>query len=139
VARRNKKDLRAHLKHSFWVINISKQNVCLADLALTIRVGRSYNLLDNNHFSYTLKQLQDSSKSGSLFKKRDKILVRDTPPKVIVKPGVYISNQPMPTRRVSPIKIEEPTYEELIFSDEKFADDYSDYEVADNSTNSKEQ
>ena len=138
MARRWKKDLRAHLRHSFWVINISKQNVCLADLGLTVPVGRSMDLLDKRHFSYTLEQLKKSHESGSLYKKQKKVLVRNKPSEIPVKPGVYISKQPIPSRHRSAVKVEEPKYEELNFSDERFADDFSSFDQMNDSFNKKD-
>lgn len=123
-------------KRSFWVTNFSKMNVCLRDLALTIPAGRSMNLLDEKHFHYTLEQLEASAKAGSLFKKRDKIIVRNDPPKIPVKPGVYLSKEPRYVPSRSAIKIEEKVYEELLpsseeqfSSEEKFADEFSGEEL----------
>ncbi len=64
---------------TFWVRNVSKMNVCLSDLRLTIPAKSNMNLL-SKHFSYSLDQLLLSLQSGSLFKKRDKIVLRKFPP-----------------------------------------------------------
>ena len=66
-------------KPSFWVTNISP-NVTLADLALNIKAYMTVNLLDARHYKYTMEQLQKSRQFGSIFNKRDKIIVRETEP-----------------------------------------------------------
>src|SRR5574338_1468911 len=65
---------------AFWLTNISNANVSLADLNLTIKAFSSVNLLDKKHYKYTLEQLEKSQESGSLFNKRDRIVVRNVPP-----------------------------------------------------------
>lgn len=110
--------------HEFWIKNISKCNVCLSDLALTVPRGRAYNLLDSKHFHYTLEQLEKSAASGSLFVKRNAIKVRNVPPQVIVKPGIYVANEPRELKLRSQVKIEEKHYEELAVSDEQFAEEF---------------
>lgn len=59
----------------FWVVNTSCKNVTLSDLGLVIPPNRIYNLLDNKHFYYNLKQLKISQRDGSLAKKNDKIKI----------------------------------------------------------------
>lgn len=113
-------------KHSFWVNNITNTNICLADLALTIPAWRSFDLLDEKHFKYTLSQLEISAKNGSLFKKRNKLRISNNPPDIIPKPSLYVSKD---VRNVIPrslLKIEETHYPELPNSDEKFADEFSE-------------
>jgi len=61
---------------AFWVTNISNRNVTLADLALNIKAFHTVNLLDARHYSYTLLQLQQSQKTGSLYNKRHLIKIR---------------------------------------------------------------
>lgn len=102
------------------MINISDRNVCLSDLALTIPVGRCYDLLNDN-FHYTIKQLKASLKDGSLYKKRDKIKIGKGRPQAVGPPPKELSKYPIITRNRSAIKIIEPVYEELIFSDEDYA------------------
>lgn len=101
----------------FWIKNISKMNVTLADLQLVVPAGRSWNLLDNKHFRYTLEQLEKSAKDGSIFKKGERIKVRNVPPVEPVKPGIYVATDPIEVQRNSKlrslVKIEEKRYEEL--------------------------
>lgn len=108
----------------FWIVNISKRNVCLADLSLTVPKGRSWNLLDPNHFRYTLEQLEKSAQEGSLFKKNHLVKVRNVPPQIIVKPGIYVINSPRDAKLRSQVFIEEKHYEELTLSDEEFAQEF---------------
>ena len=112
--------LRSLDKPAFFVINVSDRNVCLSDLALTIPKGRCYDLLNDN-FYYTIDQLKASLKSGSLYKKRDKIKIGKGRPQITEAPPRELSEYPIITRNRSAVKVEEPVYEELIFSDEDYA------------------
>lgn len=105
---------------AFFVINISNRNVCLSDLALTIPAGRCYDLLNDN-FSFTIDQLKDSLTSGSLHTKRDKIKVGKGRPQINEVPRRELSEYPIITRNRSAVQVVEPKYEELIFSDEDYA------------------
>jgi hypothetical protein len=103
----------------FWVTNMSPRNVTLADLALNIRAYSTVNLLDKRHYKYTLEQLQKSKESGSLFKKGDRIVVRDVPPPDPEKnkvPIVYGSI--IPDRMRSLFNVNDEEYEELKVSNE---------------------
>ena len=111
--------------HSFWISNISKMNVCLRDLNLTVKAQSHANLLDNKHYSYTLEQLQKSAESGSLFRKRDKIKVRTVPPEFVqdrvkmVRESLYKTENPL----FSQVVIKEVHIEELIESEDEQAND----------------
>src|SRR3990167_9030865 len=112
-------------EHGFWLTNVSRKNVCLSDLAITIPAKRSMNLLDPKHFTYTLEQLEQSAASGSIFIKRDKIKVRNVAPDVVVKPGIYVLNESRGTKPRSLLQIVEKRYEELNVSDEKFDEEFA--------------
>lgn len=109
--------LKMNKQAEFWIKNISKMNVSLSDLQLIVPAGRNWNLLDSKHFKYTLEQLEKSAEDGSIFKKSDKIKIRNVAPIEIVKPGVYVATDPLEMQRNtkfrSLIKIEEKRYEEL--------------------------
>jgi len=107
-------------KPAFFVINTSDRNVCLSDLALTIPAGRCYDLLNDN-FYYTIEQLKASLKDGSLHKKRDKIKIGKGRPQIMEPPRRVLSEYPIITRNRSAVKVDEPVYEELIFSDDDYA------------------
>lgn len=106
-------------EQTFWVTNMSPMNVTLSDLALNIKAFSTVNLLDKRHYKYTLDQLLKSKESGSLFKKRDRIVVRDVPPpdpeknKIPIVYGAII-----PDRARSLYQIEEEEYDELKVSEE---------------------
>lgn len=94
-------------------------NVTLADLALNIRAFTTVNLLDKKHYNYTLEQLLKSKESGSLFKKRDRVMVREVPPPEHDKEHTPIQREAiMPSRERSILIIEEKEYEELKVSEE---------------------
>ena len=106
-------------KRAFWVTNMSPRNVTLADLAVNIRAFSTVNLLDQRHYKYTLEQLLKSKESGSIFTKRDKIVVRNVAPPDPEKnkvPIVYGSIIPDRTRSL--FNVNEEEYEELKVSDE---------------------
>lgn len=126
----------------FWIKNISKMNVSLSDLQLVVPAGRNWNLLDQKHFKYTLEQLEKSASVGSIFKKNDKIKVRNVPPEEIVRPGIYVAVDPSLIQRTAKIrslvKIEEKKYEELELTDEKYAEDVATMEAEKTEGNSKD-
>ena len=118
---------------AFWLTNISNRNVSLADLNLTIKAYSSVNLLDNKHYQYTLNQLQKSVESGSVFKKKDKLVVRKIAPEVIKANMPLLHEVYIPSRERSVFAIKEIDYEELRvenedqkISDENFARDNAD-------------
>jgi len=105
------------MKQEFWVTNISPRNVTLADLATNIPAYSIVNLLDSKHYSLTLEQLQKSQISGSLFNKRNRIVVRkDAPP--IEKKNIPINiNSAIPSRQRSLFVINKTEYDELKVAD----------------------
>ena len=109
-------------KPSFFVINVSNRNVCLSDLALTIPAGRCFDLL-NDHFSFTIEQLKASLKDGSLYRKRDKIKIGKGRPEVVEVGRIERSEYPIITRPRSAVKIKEPVFEDLMLSDEDYANE----------------
>jgi hypothetical protein len=103
---------------TFWVTNISNMNVSLADLNLTVKAFSSVNLLDKKHYYYTQEQLTKSFESGSIHKKRDKIIVRKVAPEIL-KANVPLTRETfIPTRERSLLAIKEENYEELNLSEE---------------------
>lgn len=125
----------------FWVTNISKMNVSISDLNLTIKSLSSVNLMDNRHYPYTLKQLINSSTSGSLYKKRDKLFVCQSSRNLINNFNndrfmQIDQNSYIPTRQRSLLEIKNEKYEELQLSeeesrlnDERIASENADMEI----------
>jgi len=114
------------MKTEFWITNISKMNVSLADLNLTVKSFSSINLLDKRHYNYSLEQLEKSAKIGSIFKKSKLIAVRNNAPKNISNNMAIIrtfydkdsrtwseNGSYLPGREKSVLKIEHVNYEEL--------------------------
>ena len=126
------------VRHEFWVTNIHpKKDISLGDLRLTIRKGESRNLLDSRHYTYTLDQLEESVKTGSIKKRSRWIKVRNLPPRYPVKPGRYqlAENGRFGKLRYK-IEIEEKDFKELHVDkkelQEQFAADDADIVHNDN-------
>ena len=101
-------------------------NVSLLDLAYTVPAGKSVDLLSKG-FNYDIKTLIKSSKSGSLFKKRDKIKIVAGPQEIIKDETYQLSKQPIQTKKRSAVVVEEQVFEdEWMFSDEKYAEEMSE-------------
>jgi hypothetical protein len=105
----------------FWVTNTSNHDVSLGDLYLTIKSYKSVNLLDSKHYHYSWEQIYKSFSSGSIFKKRNKIVARKNPPYIAKKTLVLDRNSVLPSREKSIFEIKQENYEELSLSDEQFA------------------
>lgn len=108
---------------AFWITNISNRNVSLSDLNLTIKAYSSINLLNKKHYNYTLEQLIKSRDSGSIFNKRNKIKVRQIEPEIIKMNAPTLAETYIPSRERSIYSIKEEKYEELMMSDEAFAEE----------------
>lgn len=109
----------------FWIKNISRRNVSLRDLNLTVPIGKTFNLLNARRFPYLNEALiLESYASGSLYKKRDKVIKCNAPSPI--QHHLEMSTVPMIVRPISVVKVEEKVYEELILSDEKMADEFSE-------------
>lgn len=107
-------------KPEFWVTNVSPRNVTLADLAINIRAFTTVNLLDKKHYDLTLEQLLKSKETGSLFKKKDKIITRHLPPPQIEKDKMsFLSENGIPSRARSILTINEIEYDELKVATDK--------------------
>lgn len=122
--------IRKSKEKEFWLINTSvKKDVSIADLRITIRKGARINLL-SKHYSFTHEQLLESARSGSIFKKRHLLAVREVEPPPIKQNMVLEVSKP---RVLVPLRnpetdIKSPYIEELDFeedflgqTDEQFA------------------
>lgn len=120
--------VKRKFSEQFWIANISNMNVSLGDLGLTVPARRSMNLLDNRHHSFNKEQLLASAATGSLFKKRDKIVIRKVAPIIETRQIVEVDhNATVPSRRRSVVQIEEIHYEELDVTDDVFAAEAADF------------
>ncbi len=72
-------------KNEFWASNVSKLNVSLRDLGITIPSMKVVNLLNDKHYNFNIEQLELSATSGSLYNKRDKILIRQVAPEASLR------------------------------------------------------
>ena len=105
---------------SFWITNISDRDVSLSDLNISIKAMSSVNLLDHNHYPHlTLEILQNSEKSGSLFKKQNKLRHRIAPPPETIptRTQLYVEAY-IPSRQHSDLQIVQETYKELEIIDD---------------------
>lgn len=112
-----------------WITNISKKNVTLRDLNISIPAMRSINLLGKNN-RFNLELVEKSISSGSIFAKRDKIKVRRVAP-FDEKKVLEVSKEPLYTADnvlLSQVVIDNPHYEELSMSDEQFFDELTNEE-----------
>ena len=80
----------------------------------------SVNLLDNRHYHLTEEQLEKSFISGSLFKKRDKIVKRTIMSGIIKSNSLIMdANATIPSKARSVLEIKIEDYEELKLSNDK--------------------
>lgn len=111
----------------FLVSNISNMNVSLSDLGLTIPARKTVNLLDKRHYNFSEEELTISATSGSIFKKKAKVVVRKVPPVFETRQLVEVDrNAVVPSRRRSAVQIKEEHHEELEISDDTFAEQMAD-------------
>jgi hypothetical protein len=126
MGRRKRSKFKSPNESEFWVTNVSKRNVTLGDLALSIPKGRSYNLLDSNNFNYTEEQLIKSATEGSLWTKRNFIKMGIQSREIPQDEGPTVSQQPIQVRKASAVVLEEPEYADWLYSDEEFAHEMSE-------------
>ena len=100
-------------------------NVGLYDLNLTVKANSSVNLL-SSHYRYTIDQLKKSAESGSLFNKRDKVVVRNIPPILDNKNMDMVHSVFLPSKERSLYSIKQENYEELTVSDTEYAEQNAD-------------
>ena len=96
----------------------------LSDLRVKIPARRGLNLL-SKHYSFTYEQLKKSMLNGSIHAKSAYIKVGKGPPQKVDPPQRMISKYPIVRKPRSAVKIEEPKFDEFVFSDEQFAEQMS--------------
>jgi len=114
-------------KKEFWITNISNMIVNLHDLNLFIKPYSSINLLDRKHYLISENQIYHSANSGSIFKKKDKIYIRNIAPELKQDIALDIDLEPiLPYKQLSTVEFKEEVYEELLLTDEEIADQNSE-------------
>lgn len=126
-----------------WITNISKtKDISIGDLRITIRSGQSINLLTKGKngkslYNFTVKDIENSRRNGSLFQKRNVIKIREIPP-VIFNHRIDIaqsSNRDSTRGKRKASEIEVIDYPDLDFEDEesleKFAEQTADMDFED--------
>lgn len=107
---------------TFWVMNVSKRDVSLSDLNISIKAMTSVNLL-SKHYHFTEEMLEKSITCGSMFAKKDKIWKRTYPPGQQVQQSPILSkNILIPSRERSIVQIKIENHEELNLNDVKDTD-----------------
>lgn len=117
------------LLSNFWVTNISKMNVSLADLNLTVKAFSSVNLLDKRYYKFTMEQILKSIECGSLHRKSNIILIRKVPPAEFIVDAPIMTTTTIPSRERSAIIVQNKHYEELELTDEEVASENADLEI----------
>ena len=111
---------------SFWITNISNVNVSLTDLGITINAKSSVDLL-GRRYDLSEDLLENSLSSGSLYKKRDKLIKRIVPPQIKQDPILDLKKDAVfSNRSKSSVYAEEIKHEELDIPDVEYANDNSD-------------
>lgn len=109
----------------FWVTNISDRDVALHDLGVIVRARTSINLLNSRHYNITVPQVMESAEKGSLFSRRKAVIIRKSPPTIntLTFKMAVDHNAVIPDRTRSIYEIKQEQYDELIVSDEEFAEE----------------
>lgn len=132
---------RKNSKEELWIINTTTdRDVSIGDLRITVKKGQRINIL-SAHYHFTKEQIDNSIKSGSIYKKRNMLNIREKRPvsferkmvKEIVKPMIL---KPLrnPEISIAPPYMEELEIKEddfFIKSDEKFAEEQSELDDMD--------
>jgi hypothetical protein len=86
----------------------------ISDLRVTVRAGKSVNLLDDKHYKLKYEDIVKSAVSGSLFTKRDTLKVSDKPPVIPVMPGKQEAVLPFQSRiKIDALRVEAKKFADL--------------------------
>lgn len=122
----------------FWVTNTNfTKDVSIDDLRVTIKRGRSVNLLDRRHYSFTEEQIKNSYEKGSLKRKSNDLKVMAFAP--MPKPSrIDIDKKPRQLKKLRhAVDVEEKLFDELDYEDDspenelEFASENADAEFHD--------
>lgn len=125
-----------------WITNISRiKDVNISDLCITIKSGKSINLLGTTihgrlKYNITKEQIEKSINTGSIYTRRDIIRIRKVPPvifniKIDIANTTSLQSSRFARKRA---EIEVPNYPDLDVeesSQEEFAAENADFEFAD--------
>lgn len=114
---------------TFWIANISDRLISLGDLGILLQPYQSVNLLDHKHYFFTEDQIQTSLKTGSLYRRSDKIVVRKFPPQETYKGTSKINletKNEFPSKIRSLLEHKEFNYDELQITDDEYAKENAD-------------
>jgi len=112
-----------------WITNITKNKINLGDLGFTLKPYQTVDMLDERHSSYTVEQISDSIKNGSISKRLNKsIYVRMSEPLKPIDRRIETSKTSFPYKQRTIVEVTEANYEELEIgiSDEEYAVDNAD-------------
>lgn len=109
------------MKREFWIVNHTKKDVYLSDLGLVVRAKNCVDLL-GGHYHLTDEQIISSIETGSLFKRRNQIMIKKNhiskDKQDHIDRGLFI-----PGQNRNEVFEEKKKYEELnIENDEEFAE-----------------
>lgn len=117
-------------KKNFWITNITKKDVTLGDLNVTIRSFKSIDLLSKG-FYLTESQINNSLDKGSLSKRVKQNIIsvcKVTPSPIPTREKIEASKEPIFSRGKFVTEIKEEFYEELQINDEEFAKEQAEFE-----------
>lgn len=114
-----------------WLINIStNRDVSISDLGITVIKGQRVNLL-SKHYHLTQEQINQSIKSGSIYKKKKLLKIRETSSSKTVFAKTSSTIQITKPRLLVPLrhKIDTsiPVFDELEFEDDNFGQSDEQY------------
>ena len=120
--------MKSEVNKEFWITNISKRDITLHVLGVVVRSRTSINLLDSRHYNITVEQVMTSAEKGSLFNKKKEVIIRKSPPTLdtLTFKIAIDHNSIIPDRTRSIYEIKQEHYDELIVSDEQFADEFAE-------------
>jgi len=107
----------------YWIVNISKLNVSLGDLGLTIPAMKTVNLGDNKHYKLTDEQIQKSINNGSIKLKSKYLILRSCGPEINKKTKPCNFEPTSFKKKIIGEIVKEKKFDELLISDEDFANE----------------
>lgn len=109
------------MRDELWIVNFTKRDLLIDDLGIRVSAGKQINLFSKS-YHFTDKQIEDSINIGSICKKRDRLIIRNSKLNTS-KASIYTtftnSNDPSPSRHKSKFTndVTSETLDELIDQD----------------------